>query len=120
MSHVSSRELRRFITSGRSTEAFEAHVNDCKRCARALSRTAQTSLDRPASALVLIPLEAWLAFAVTALALLLWPQPVRGAPQLILTSTGPSLSAGVPDAGPADGPMPPLLVASYDAGELRD
>jgi hypothetical protein len=124
MSHVSARELRRFVHRGRAGRAFEAHVDACEACARALSAAARASLEAPppsmAQALVRIPLEAWLAFAVLALALLASPAPAHGRVQPVFSSTILAASAGVPDAGPADGTLPPLLVAAFDAGETRN
>jgi hypothetical protein len=124
MSHVSARELRRFVVAGRASQAFEAHVDGCEACARALALVARASLEAPgpsvAQALVRIPLEGWLAFAVMALALLAWPAPATRGPQLIFTATDLAASAGVPDAGALEGKLAPLLVASFDAGERRD
>ena len=123
MSHVSARELRRFVSGGRGSPAFEAHVDACARCAQALSAVARASLEPPApslaQALVGIPREAWLAFAVLALALLAWPAPAHST-QAVFSASGLATSAGVPDAGPADGKLAPLMVAVFDAGETRD
>jgi hypothetical protein len=123
MSHVSARELRGFVHGGRASPAFEAHVDACARCAQALSAEARASLEAPApslaQALVRLPLEAWLAFAALALALVVWPAPAHRT-QPVFSAAGLPASAGVPDAGAADGQLPPLLVASFDAGETRE
>lgn len=123
MTHVSTRALTRFIERAEATPDFEAHVNSCERCAHALSQVAAASLQprtifSSVRAMVVMPLEAYFALAALALVLMVWPHSAQvAAPLVVLNSP---VSAGVPDAGAADGLFSPVMVASYDAGEFRD
>jgi hypothetical protein len=109
VSHVTRRELARFVSRGEASEAFVAHVDDCPLCASTLAGLARSSLaaSRP------LPAEGLLVALVLAVAVMVWPRPAlepRGARDLA------EAEAGVPDSGPPLRSPPLLTVASLDGG----